>query len=324
MLSNELEYCLNDAFQRARDERHEFITVEHLLLALLDTPPVVEILKACGADLVRLAPRAQGVHRRFDSAPARRRRRRVDRRAADARLSARAAARGVSRAVERPQGSHAGERARRDLRREAIASGVSARLARRRPARRRQLRVARRAEDPRGEARERRRQRRGARRRGEPARALHHQSQRARRGRQDRSADRAAARDRAHGADSLPPPQEQPAVRRRSRRRQDRARGRARATDRRGQGARRAAPLHDLRARHGLVDRRHEVSRRFREALEGRGRRPEEAARRDPVHRRDSHRDRRGRRVGRRDGRVEPDQARARERRAALHRLDYL
>jgi ATP-dependent Clp protease ATP-binding subunit ClpA len=54
MLSAELEYCLNDAFQRARDERHEFITVEHLLLALLDTPQVVEILKACGADLARL------------------------------------------------------------------------------------------------------------------------------------------------------------------------------------------------------------------------------------------------------------------------------
>ena len=54
MLSNELEYCLNDAFQRARDERHEFITVEHLLLALLDTPQVIETLKACGTDLVRL------------------------------------------------------------------------------------------------------------------------------------------------------------------------------------------------------------------------------------------------------------------------------
>ncbi|HLF09989.1 MAG TPA: AAA family ATPase, partial [Gammaproteobacteria bacterium] len=54
MLSTELEYCLNDAFQRARDERHEFITVEHLLLALLDTPQVIEILKACGADLGRL------------------------------------------------------------------------------------------------------------------------------------------------------------------------------------------------------------------------------------------------------------------------------
>ena len=54
MLSNELEYCLNEAFQRAREERHEFITVEHLLLALLDTPAVIEVLKACSADLARL------------------------------------------------------------------------------------------------------------------------------------------------------------------------------------------------------------------------------------------------------------------------------
>ena len=54
MLSSELEYCLNDAFQRAREERHEFITVEHLLLALIDTPTVIETLKACGADLARL------------------------------------------------------------------------------------------------------------------------------------------------------------------------------------------------------------------------------------------------------------------------------
>src|SRR5688500_13503875 len=54
MLSSELDYCLNDAFQRAREERHEFITGEHRLLALLDTPTVVETLKACGADLARL------------------------------------------------------------------------------------------------------------------------------------------------------------------------------------------------------------------------------------------------------------------------------
>jgi ATP-dependent Clp protease ATP-binding subunit ClpA len=54
MLSSELEYCLNDAFQRAREERHEFITVEHLLLALLDTPTVIETLKSCSADLARL------------------------------------------------------------------------------------------------------------------------------------------------------------------------------------------------------------------------------------------------------------------------------
>ncbi|HEY5622168.1 MAG TPA: ATP-dependent Clp protease ATP-binding subunit ClpA [Gammaproteobacteria bacterium] len=54
MLSSELEYCLNDAFQKAREAQHEFITVEHLLLALLDTPRVLEILNACGADVTQL------------------------------------------------------------------------------------------------------------------------------------------------------------------------------------------------------------------------------------------------------------------------------
>ncbi|MGQ0428891.1 MAG: ATP-dependent Clp protease ATP-binding subunit ClpA [Gammaproteobacteria bacterium] len=54
MLSSELEYCLNEAFQKARDARHEYMTVEHLLLAILDAPRVREILKACGADLARL------------------------------------------------------------------------------------------------------------------------------------------------------------------------------------------------------------------------------------------------------------------------------
>ncbi|HEY1900084.1 MAG TPA: ATP-dependent Clp protease ATP-binding subunit ClpA [Steroidobacteraceae bacterium] len=54
MLSNELEYCLNDAFHQAREARHEYLTVEHLLLAILDTAKVREILKACGADLAKL------------------------------------------------------------------------------------------------------------------------------------------------------------------------------------------------------------------------------------------------------------------------------
>ncbi len=54
MLSNELEYCLNDAFHQAREARHEYLTVEHLLLAILDTPRVREVLKACGADLAKL------------------------------------------------------------------------------------------------------------------------------------------------------------------------------------------------------------------------------------------------------------------------------
>jgi ATP-dependent Clp protease ATP-binding subunit ClpA len=54
MLSSELEFCLNEAFQRARDSRHEFMTVEHLLLALLDIPKVHEILKACDGNITEL------------------------------------------------------------------------------------------------------------------------------------------------------------------------------------------------------------------------------------------------------------------------------
>ena len=54
MLSSELEFCLNEAFQSARERRHEFMTVEHLLLALLDIPRVHEILKACDSDVNQL------------------------------------------------------------------------------------------------------------------------------------------------------------------------------------------------------------------------------------------------------------------------------
>jgi ATP-dependent Clp protease ATP-binding subunit ClpA len=54
MLSTELEFCLNEAFQTARNNRHEFLTVEHLLLAISDIPGVVEVLNSCGADIPRL------------------------------------------------------------------------------------------------------------------------------------------------------------------------------------------------------------------------------------------------------------------------------
>ncbi len=60
MLSKELEFCLNSAFKEARDARQEFITVEHLLLALLDVPGVAETLKACGADLKELREALSG------------------------------------------------------------------------------------------------------------------------------------------------------------------------------------------------------------------------------------------------------------------------
>ncbi len=54
MLSKELEFAINAAFTGARGKRHEFITVEHLLLALLDNALVAEALRSCGADLVQL------------------------------------------------------------------------------------------------------------------------------------------------------------------------------------------------------------------------------------------------------------------------------
>jgi ATP-dependent Clp protease ATP-binding subunit ClpA len=54
VLSNELEFCLNAAFHQAREARHEYLTVEHLLLAILDAPKVREVLRACGADLAKL------------------------------------------------------------------------------------------------------------------------------------------------------------------------------------------------------------------------------------------------------------------------------
>jgi ATP-dependent Clp protease ATP-binding subunit ClpA len=54
VLSQELEFCLNDAFAGAREARHEFMTVEHLLLAIVDAPKVREVLKSCGADTAKL------------------------------------------------------------------------------------------------------------------------------------------------------------------------------------------------------------------------------------------------------------------------------
>ncbi len=54
MLNQELELSLNMAFARAREHRHEFMTVEHLLLALLSNPAAREALEACTVDLAAL------------------------------------------------------------------------------------------------------------------------------------------------------------------------------------------------------------------------------------------------------------------------------
>jgi ATP-dependent Clp protease ATP-binding subunit ClpA len=55
MLSKDLELNLNSAFKQARTRRHEYMTVEHLLLALLENEAATRVLRACGADLPALA-----------------------------------------------------------------------------------------------------------------------------------------------------------------------------------------------------------------------------------------------------------------------------
>ncbi|QSX32192.1 ATP-dependent Clp protease ATP-binding subunit ClpA [Shewanella avicenniae] len=54
MLNKDLEVTLNLAFQQARDARHEYMTVEHLLLALIDNPAARDALLACGANIEKL------------------------------------------------------------------------------------------------------------------------------------------------------------------------------------------------------------------------------------------------------------------------------
>ena len=54
MLNKELEFTLNLAFKEAKEKRHEFMTVEHLLLSLLDNPAAGNVLQACEANVEAL------------------------------------------------------------------------------------------------------------------------------------------------------------------------------------------------------------------------------------------------------------------------------
>ena len=140
MIAQELEVSLHMAFVEARQKRHEFITVEHLLLALLDNPSAAEVLQACGVDLDELrklltdfitehTPRSRAARRR--------------RHAADAGLPARDPARDPARAVLRQEGSHRRQRAGRDLRREGFARRLFPAPEGRHAPRRRELHLAR-------------------------------------------------------------------------------------------------------------------------------------------------------------------------------------
>ena len=83
MLSKDLEVTLNRAYKNAQDKRHEFMTVEHLLLALLDDKSAVQVLSACAVDLsilrqdliefidatISKIPKTQGHHNDIDVQP---------------------------------------------------------------------------------------------------------------------------------------------------------------------------------------------------------------------------------------------------------------
>jgi ATP-dependent Clp protease ATP-binding subunit ClpA len=123
MIAQELEVSLHMAFVEARQQRHEFITVEHLLLALLDNPSAAEVLRACSANIDDLRVIAVQLHQR-QHAPGGRHRRGGH--PAHAGFPARDPARHHARAVhgQRQEGSHRRQRARGHLWRERLARRV--------------------------------------------------------------------------------------------------------------------------------------------------------------------------------------------------------
>ena len=69
MLGDDLRLALGMAVERARKDRHEFLTLEHLLYALLHDPRAGEILEACGADLTALEEGVEEVLAGFEAIP---------------------------------------------------------------------------------------------------------------------------------------------------------------------------------------------------------------------------------------------------------------
>ena len=232
MIAQELEVSLHMAFVEARQQRHEFITVEHLLLALLDNPSAAEVLRACSANIDDLrkslsnfikdnTPQVAGTDD-VDTQPTLGFQRVIQR----AIMHVQSTGNGkkevtganVLVAIFGEKDSHAVYYlhqqgvTRLDVV-NFIAHGIK-------------------KSDPPEPAKERRdasaRRRRGRReeREGVAARAVHAEPEPGGQGRQDRSADRPRVRGRARDPDPVPPPQEQPAAGGRGRRGQDRDRRR--------------------------------------------------------------------------------------------------
>ena len=228
MIAQELEVSLHMAFVEARQKQHEFITVEHLLLAMLDNPSAAEVLKACGVDLDELrgvltdfisehTPRLSP-HSDADTQPTQGFQRVIQRAILHVQSSGKKEVTGanVLVAIFGEKESHAvyflNQRGvtRLDVV-NYIAHGIT-----KNP----QQKHGKGRGEGRGRGRE-----RGAGR----ARRVHDQPQHDGEAGQDRSADRPRARARARDPGAVPPPQEQSAAGRRGRRGQDGDRRGARA-----------------------------------------------------------------------------------------------
>ena len=121
MFSKDLEHTIGQCYKRAREARHEFMTVEHLLLALLDNPSAEAVLKAIGADFPRLR---HELDKAIETSVAKL----ADDDGRDTQPTL-----GFQRVLQRAvyhvqssgqEGSHRRQRAGRDLRREGFARGL--------------------------------------------------------------------------------------------------------------------------------------------------------------------------------------------------------
>ncbi len=286
MLSPNLEQTLHRALAYANERRHEYATLEHLLLALTDDQDAIAVLRACSVDLEQLRRDLSdyvdnelaslvGTHH-AEAKPTAGFQRVLQRAAIHVQSSGREEVTGanVLVALFSERESHAVYFLQeQDMTRLDAVNYISHGIAKA-PGRSEARRVQRRrARTPKAEAE--------VKTGSEALEAYCVNLNKKAQGRQDRSADRPRAGGRAHHPDPLPPHQEQPALCRRSRRRQDRHRRGPGAPHRRGRRAGGAEERHHLRARHGRAAGRHALSRRFRGAAEGGGqaswRRPEGA-----------------------------------------------
>ena len=140
MLSKNLEKSLHRAFALAGERRHEYATLEHLLLAMTEDEDAIPVLKACGVDIERLRHELETfIDNRLKGIVTQN----AERAAADRGLPARAPARRHPRAVVRPQGSHRRQRAGGDVLRARQPRRVVPREPGHDAARRRQLHLPR-------------------------------------------------------------------------------------------------------------------------------------------------------------------------------------